>query len=329
MCHPPMGNLIYGATLPSFIIPNPCLPPMWRFFLFFSCALLPHLSNASLIQSKWIPVPGGELYCEISGKGQPVILLHGYTLDRRMWDPQFLELAKNYRAIRYDLRGYGKSRAAIDIPYSHPTDLLTLMNTLKLQRAHVIGLSLGASEGVDFLAQYPNRLLSLTVASGGVSPMPSSETATAKLRAERALRRLHQSIVSAEKWKKLGIDTYRRQWLSTLYSVCGPNRDAIWPQVKCMVEAWSGEQRLIAEHRIRVEPPAFIRLLQPGRPHIPVLIIIGGYDKGNTASGLELARLIPNAKCVRLPNAGHLANLECPKKFNQTVEGFLADFSGK
>ncbi len=302
---------------------------MWRLSFLFILALIPHLLSASSIQSKWIQVPGGQLYCEVTGKGEPVILLHGYTLDRRLWDPQFLELAKKYQVIRYDLRGYGRSRAAIDIPYSHPADLITLMNALKIQRAHVVGLSLGASEGVDFLAQYPNRLLSLIAAGGGVSPMRSSETATPESRAQRAARRFHQSAASAEKWKNLGIDAYRRQWLTTLYSVCGPNRDAIWPQVKRMVEAWPGEQRLTAEYRTRVEPPAFVCLSQSGRPRVPVLIIIGGYDKGNTASCSELARLVPNAKCVRIPNAGHLVNLECPRKFNQAVEQFLATSSEK
>jgi pimeloyl-ACP methyl ester carboxylesterase len=302
---------------------------MWRLYFFFAFIWIPHFSSASSIQSKWIPVPGGQLYCEIAGKGKPVIFLHGYTLDCRLWDPQFFELAKKYRVIRYDLRGYGRSQAAVEIPYSHPADLITLMNALKIQRAHIVGLSLGASEGVDFLAQYPNRLLSLTTASGGVSPMHSSETDTPKLRAQRAMRRFHESAISAEKWKKLGIDVYRSQWLLTLYSICGPNRDAIWPQVQRMVKAWPGKQRLTADHRTRVEPPAFVRLAQPGRPRVPVLIIIGGYDKGTMASCSELARLVPNTKCVQIPNAGHLVNLECAKEFDQALEQFLATTSQK
>lgn len=300
---------------------------MWRLYFLSAFILIPHLLSASSIQSKWIQIPGGQLYCEVAGKGEPVIFLHGYTLDSRSWDPQFFELEKKYQVIRYDLRGYGRSQAAIDIPYSHPGDLIILMNALKIPRAHIVGLSLGASEGVDFLAQYPNRLLSLTAASGGVSPICNSETNTPELRAQRAIRRLHESAASAEKWKKLGIDVYRSQWLLTLYSICGPNRDAIWPQVKRMVRAWPGKQRLIADHRTRVEPPAFIRLAQSGRPRVPVLIIIGGYDKGNTASCSELAHLVPNTKCVRIPNAGHLINLECPKEFNRVLEQFLATTS--
>lgn len=296
--------------------------------LLCTVTLLPYtLIGAPPIQSKWIKVPGGQLYCEIAGKGEPLIFLHGYTLDRRLWDPQFFELAKRYQVIRYDLRGYGRSRATINIPYSHPGDLVNVMNALKIPKAHVVGLSLGASEGVDFLAQYPNRLLSLTVAGGGVSPRRTAETATPELRAQRDTRRFYQSVASAEKWKKLGVDAYRRQWLPRLRSVCGPNRAVIWPQVRQMVEDWSGEQPLTADYRTRVEPPAFVRLAQSGRPQVPVLIIIGGHDQGNQASCSALARLVPGAKCIRIPNAGHLANLECPQQFNQALQQFLSSTS--
>ncbi len=299
---------------------------MWKFPLICAITLVPYVliaSENSVIQSEWIKVPGGQLYCEIAGKGAPLIFLHGYTLDRRMWDPQFFELARKYQVIRYDLRGYGKSRATINIPYSHPADLMSLMNALKIQKAHVVGLSLGASEGVDFLAQYPNRLLSLTVSGGGVSPMRSSATATPQLRAQRNEFRFHQSLVSAEKWKRLGLDVYRREWLPKLRSVCGPHCNAIWPQVRRMVEEWPGSQRLTADYRMRLEPPAFVLLTQTGRPRVPVLVILGGYDKGNRAAGWELARLVPGATSVRIPNAGHLANLECPREFNQVLEKFL------
>lgn len=296
---------------------------MRPFSIVCAITLIPYFVNASSIQSKWIKVHGGLLYCEIAGEGEPIIFLHGYTLDCRMWDPQFFEMAKKYRVIRYDLRGYGKSRAPIHIPYSHPTDLVSLMNALKIQKAHVVGLSLGASEGVDFLAQYPDRLLSLTVAGGGISPMRSAETATPELRAQRDTYRFHASAASAEKWKKLGLNAYRQEWLPKLRSICGPNRDAIWPQVQHMVEAWAGRQRLTADYRTRVEPPAFVRLTQSGRPQIPVLVIIGGYDRGNQASCSALIRLVPDAKCVQLPTAGHLANMECPKEFNQALKQFL------
>lgn len=294
--------------------------------------LAPYIAYASVngsasfpIQSQWIKVPGGQLYCEIAGRGEPVIFLHGYTLDCRLWDPQFFELAQKYQVIRYDLRGYGKSRnVAINIPYSHPNDLLSLMNTLKISRAHVVGLSLGASEGVDFLAQYPHRLLSLTAACGGVLPMRSAETATTELRTQRNTHRFNQSVASAEKWKKLGVHAYRREWLAQLRAICGPHREVIWPKVQRMVEEWSGVQRVTADYRMRVEPPAFIRLSQARSTRIPVLVILGGHDKGNKASSLELVRLVSGTKFVRIRNAGHLANMECPIEFTQTLKQFLA-----
>ena len=61
------------------------------------------------IRSAYVGVDHGTLYYEECGEGQPVILVHGHSLDHRMWDGQFADLARDYRVIRYDLRGYGLS----------------------------------------------------------------------------------------------------------------------------------------------------------------------------------------------------------------------------
>lgn len=77
---------------------------------------------------QYFDLNGTRLYCEIAGSGPAVVLIHGFTLDTRMWDDQFLPLAQQFQAIRYDLRGFGRSAAPTDEPYSHVDDLEALLD---------------------------------------------------------------------------------------------------------------------------------------------------------------------------------------------------------
>ncbi|HEX8021404.1 alpha/beta fold hydrolase, partial [Mucilaginibacter sp.] len=116
---------------------------------------------------------GAKLYYEETGKGEPLILIHGHSFDRTEWDPQFFLLAKKYRVIRYDLRGYGWSSMPSENQKAlHADDLKALMDQLHIAKAHIVGLSLGGFIVTDFLALYPGRLLSATATSGDFFDVP-------------------------------------------------------------------------------------------------------------------------------------------------------------
>ena len=87
-------------------------------------------------------VNGARLYYEASGKGPAVVLVHGGLVDSRMWDAQMKPLSKRFRVVRYDIRGYGRSPAPTVEYYPHE-DLRALLDYLKIERATVVGLSLG------------------------------------------------------------------------------------------------------------------------------------------------------------------------------------------
>lgn len=96
------------------------------------------------VKSGYVKVPEGSLYYEEAGTGEPLIFIHGHSLDRRMWNEQFFKFAKHYRAIRYDLRGYGiSSKQTEDFQFTHAEDLVALMDALHIRKAHIVGLSLG------------------------------------------------------------------------------------------------------------------------------------------------------------------------------------------
>lgn len=95
------------------------------------------------VESGLIRADDANLYYEATGAGDVVVLIHGFTLDTRMWDDQFLPFAERFRVIRYDLRGFGRSDTPTDKPYSHARDLKALFDQLEIEQAHLVGLSKG------------------------------------------------------------------------------------------------------------------------------------------------------------------------------------------
>lgn len=116
--------------------------------LTLACALFSgapsHVGSASLLAGM-APVPSGEIYYEVAGSGEPIILIHGNAGDLRHWDRQVDALATRYRVVRYDVRGFGRSSDPVENgACSHHGDLAALMDQLEIPRAHVMGWSMGS-----------------------------------------------------------------------------------------------------------------------------------------------------------------------------------------
>src|SRR5215471_18556647 len=94
-------------------------------------------------------VKSTQLYYEVTGEGQPLVLVHSGGFDRRLWDEQFTTFASRYSVIRYDARGHGESPPPTK-PYSDAEDLYSLLRWLQIEKAHLVGLSLGGSIVIDF-----------------------------------------------------------------------------------------------------------------------------------------------------------------------------------
>lgn len=122
-------------------------------------------------QTGFADVNGTRLYYEIAGSGHPLVLIHGNTLDNRMWDDQFEVFAQQYQVIRYDLRGFGKS----NVPqpqesYAPADDLMSLLKHLGLSHAHILGLSRGGAVAIEFALTYrdaTDTLIAVDASLGG------------------------------------------------------------------------------------------------------------------------------------------------------------------
>jgi pimeloyl-ACP methyl ester carboxylesterase len=128
-------------------------------------------------------VNGAELYYEVGGEGQPLVLLHDGLLDRRVWDDQFVAFARLYRTIRYDRRGYGKSSMP-DRAFSDVSDLHRLLRHLSTERAYLMGIPNGGKVALEFALEHPRMVAALVLVGpnlGGYCPSEEKQWRVSKI----------------------------------------------------------------------------------------------------------------------------------------------------
>ena len=123
--------------------------------------------NAQL-KSDFLELVGGKLYYEVAGEGQALVMSHAGFVDSGMWDDQWQELARHFRVIRYDMRGYGQS-SRVNGPISRREDLLCLLEHLNVERTYLMGCSMGGEITLDFALEHPEMVAALIL----VSAVPS------------------------------------------------------------------------------------------------------------------------------------------------------------
>ena len=118
-------------------------------------------------------VEGTRLYYQSMGEGAPIVLLHGFSIDHRMWDGQMAALSAAHRVVRCDLRGFGQSPPPTT-PYANADDLKALLDHLGIARAVILGLSMGGGVAINFALAYPEATRALVVA-GSTLPAASGD----------------------------------------------------------------------------------------------------------------------------------------------------------
>ena len=281
------------------------------------------LASCATTHTGFVETTGdGHVYYEERGRGEPLLLLHGHSLDRRMWDEQWKPFAKYYRTIRLDFRGYGRSSEQHeDLQMTHADDVITLMDSLHIQRAHVVGLSMGAFVAGDLLAMYPERLLSCTMASGGIrnSKGPSEPMDSA----ERAKRDVEIAALHEK-----GINQMKAEWIETLMGSGGSQRECMRKPLTQMINDWTAWQPQHKEVRLFYGREAWARLRERGKVNVPVLMIRGANEiKGKRNAPAEL-KYTTDGRFVVVEDCGHMLNMEQPQAFNDNVLQFINSCQG-
>ena len=259
-------------------------------------------------------VNGARVYYEVAGEGEPLVLVHAGIADSRMWEGQISSFAERYRVVRYDLRGFGKTRM-VEGPFSHHEDLRGLLDSLGVERAHLVGCSMGGGAVLDFALVYPERAGNLVLvgsAIGGFSPDfgPPKEW---------------DELVAADE----AGDLARISELEVRMWVDGPGRSP--EDVDASIRDLVREMNLIAlktedadlGEEWEPEPPAADRL---HNVYAPTLLIVGDEDQPRVFAAADLLeKELPNSRKVVMHGTAHLPNMERPEEFNRLVLDFLQD----
>jgi 3-oxoadipate enol-lactonase len=255
-------------------------------------------------------LPGGlELAYDEAGIGTPLLLVHGWPFDRRMWGGQLGGLAPFARVLAPDLRGVGGS--TVSGPYTidqYGDDLVAFLQSLGITRTVVCGLSMGGYVAFSMFRRYRDRVRALILAD---------TRATADTEEIRANRERLVALIETE-----GMDALAARQLRSLLARSTLERQPpLVESVRHMMASVPPAGAIGALRAMAARPDSTPML---GTIDVPTLVV-GGAEDGVTPPGVlrSMAAAIPNSRVEILEQGGHLCPLERPAAFNRVVGEFL------
>lgn len=255
-------------------------------------------------------INGVEIAYADQGTGTPILFVHGYPLNKTMWDDQVKGLSPRFRVVTMDLRGHGESEAPLWFSTMEvfADDVCALLDHLKIGRTVLAGLSMGGYIALAFYRKYKNRVKGLVLAD----TRPQPDTPEGKQGRFTAAQTAHKNGAGA-------IADVMVPKLLSAQSVTG--RPDLVQAVRQMITK-TPVTGIAADLMAMAERTDSVALL----PEItcPTLIIVGEQDKLTPPADAQLmAQKIPNAQLEIIPGAGHLSNIEQPEAFTAAVRKFL------
>ena len=261
---------------------------------------------------------GVNLYYEEVGAGVPIVFVHEFAADHRSWETQMRHFGQRYRCITYSARGYPPS----DIPerpasYSQnraTDDIAAVMDHLKIDKAHVVGLSMGGFASLHFGFRHPTRARSLVVAGVGYGAEKDQQ---GKFKGE--VQVVAKSLLSE------GMEAFAAKYAYGPTRVQFENKD---PRGFAQFKKELGEHSALGSANTQIgcqgERPSLYDLVDQMRAMtVPTLVLTGDEDWPCLAPSVMMKREIPSAALAVMPNCGHTINLEDPDMFNRIVGEFI------
>lgn len=265
-------------------------------------------------KSDMAKVNGAQIYYEIAGEGAPLVMIHAGVADNRQWNNEFAYFSQNYRVIRYDMRGYGKSEP-VEGEFSHMGDLISLLDHLELDEPLILmGCSMGGGLAMNFALTQPSRVKALIMVGSGPNGLELDVPTPAKFaEAEKAYEAGDMDLVAeieTQIWFD-GTDRTPAQVNQTMRSLAYEmNRKAL-----------SHEARQLGKRLPDTESLAVDRLTELD---MPVLVVVGSHDTPYIrASADHMVEKIASARKVMIEDAAHLPNMDQPDEFRGIVRAFL------
>jgi pimeloyl-ACP methyl ester carboxylesterase len=259
-----------------------------------------------------------KLYYEETGSGLPVVFVHEFAGDYRSYETQMRYFGRRYRCIAYNARGYPPS----DVPkdparYSQDRardDIRAVLDALKIEQAHIVGLSMGGFATLHFGFTYPARVRSLVVAGCGYGAAPDQRAKFAAEAEAAAAQFESQTMAKAAEAYALGPTRVQFQ-----------NKDRRgWTEFAKQLAEHSTEGSALTMRGVQARRPSLFDLVEKMKTiAAPTLIMTGDEDWPCLEPALLMKRTIPTAALVVMPNAGHAINLEDPAAFNAHIADFF------
>ena len=261
---------------------------------------------------------GFELYFEDTGNGKAIVFVHEFAGDHRSWMPQVRHFTRRYRCITYCARGYTPSAVPEDVRhYSQQRacdDIRCVLDALGIDRAHVVGLSMGAFATLHFGMAHGSRAISLVTAGIGYGAQPHERE-----QFQADAHALAESML--EKGMQHAADTYGH----------GPTRVQLRDKDP---QGFSEFIRQFAEHSAlgsantqrgcqALRPSLYALTEQMAAIAVPLLIVAGDEDEPTLEPSLLIKRTVASAALAVLPKSGHTLNLEEPAQFNRLLDDFF------
>ncbi len=244
---------------------------------------------------------GVSLYYEDTGDGPPVLLSHGFSATSRMWADQAEAFADTHRVLSWDMRGHGQTKGPdAQEGYSEAetvADMAAVLDACSIDRAIVGGLSLGGYMSLAFYNAHPDRVRALMLFDTGPGYRNPDARAKWNERAEEWATTLERDGLDA--FKAMGTDEMRADWHESADGLAKAARGMLAQFDSAVLESLPNVS-------------------------VPTLVLVGENDTPFIAPTEYMAKKIPGAQKVVIPDAGHAANMHNPAAFNEAVLSFLS-----
>lgn len=257
-----------------------------------------------------------DLFYEVTGQGAPIVFSHEFGGGYASWEPQVRYLARWYRCVTYNHRGFPPSTVPENVDdYSQDIlieDLRGLVAHLGLGPIHLVGLSLGGNVALNFALRHPDLCRSVVVAGTGTGSVNRAQFERDAAEIVRTLEAEGMAGFAARYSQGATRQPLRRK---------DPRG---WEEFHQQLAAHSARGSALTVHGVMLARPSIFALeSQLRQMRVPTLVLVGDEDEPCLDPAVFMKRVIPTAGLVVLPQSGHTINLEDPALFNQIVLSFI------
>ena len=262
------------------------------------------------------------LYVEEAGSGVPVLFVHEFAGDHRSWEPQVRYLSRMHRCITFASRGYLPS----DVPsspdaYSQDlarSDVIAVLDALRIEKAHIVGHSMGAYTALHVGIHHPDRCLSISALGCGWGSNPEDREESAQA-CERIAEMFEREPIAESAAK------YARFPMRTTFEAKDPRGFA---EFEAMLAQHSGEGSALTMRNLQQKRPTLWDMkAQLEAFNLPLLVLVGDEDHPCLDGSLFLKRAVPQAALVVVPRTGHTITLEEPNVVNSALSELFSAVS--